>query len=134
LRTKTALTALFLVAGLAAGTQMGFAESVGNGNEPAETQALATSKVTLVQAVQAAETKAGGKAISVDFKAAKGAAPFYQVEIATADGSRQDLAVDASTGEIMKVAANGDEQDGADENGKGENGSGENGSGENGQN
>jgi hypothetical protein len=126
LRTKTALTALFLVAGLA-GTRMGFAESAGNGNEPAETQALATSKVTLVQAVQAAETKAGGKAISVDFKVAKGAAPFYQVEIAVADGSRQDLAVDASTGEIMKVAANGDEQDGADENGTGENGSGENG-------
>jgi hypothetical protein len=30
-------------------------------------------------------------------------APFYQVEIMATDGSRQDLAIDASTGEVMKL-------------------------------
>jgi uncharacterized membrane protein YkoI len=116
---------------------MGFAESAVSGSETAESQALTTSKVTLVQAVQAAETKAGGRATSVDFKLGEGtSAPFYQVEIMATDGSRQDLAIDASTGEVMKLAnTEGDEHHDAEEgyeNGSGENG--ENGSDESGQN
>jgi hypothetical protein len=58
------------------------------------------------------------------------------VEIVATDGSRQDLPIDASTGEVMKLAnAEGDEHHDAgkgDENGSGENG--ENGSDESGQN
>lgn len=112
---------------------MGFAESTSTGNDKMESQALMSSKVTLTQAVQAAETKAGGRATSVDFRASEGtSAPFYQVEIITTDGSRQDLAIDASTGEVMKLAnAEGDEQSNA---GEGDENGAENDSGENGQN
>jgi uncharacterized membrane protein YkoI len=136
LRTKTALSTLLLVAGFAvAGTQMGLAESTDSSNDPAESQALMKSKVTLVQAVQAAEAKAGGRSTSVDIKLGGGTSvPFYQVEIIATDGSRRDLAIDASTGEVMKLA-NADEYHDAgegDENGSSENG--ENGSDESGQN
>lgn len=106
MKTKIALCLLLLATGVAtAGTQIGFAESTGTGKEPTEAEALMKSKVTLVQAAQLAETKAGGKAASVDFISQEGtSAPFYEVEIVTADGSREDFAIDASTGEVMKLA------------------------------
>ena len=112
MRTKIALTTLFCIAGFtAAGTLMSAAEGIDPNNEKVDAQALLASKVTLTQAVQTAESKVGGKASSVDFRAAEGtSAPFYHVEIAAADGSQRDVAVDASTGELMKYAGAGDEE------------------------
>lgn len=112
MRTKIALTTLLCIAGFtAAGTLMSAAEGISPDNEKVDAQALLASKVTLTQAVQTAEGKAGGKASSVDFRAAEGtSAPFYHVEVTAADGSQQDYAVDASTGELMKYAGAGDDE------------------------
>ena len=77
-------------------------------------KALLAVKVSAVQAAQAAEAKVGGKVSSVSFEAGKGNdAPFYHVEVVTAEGAQQDVAVDAATAEIAKVlTSEGDDEGG----------------------
>jgi uncharacterized membrane protein YkoI len=106
LKTRTPLGTLLLASGItAASIQVGLAGGTGTGKETAEAEALMKSRITLVQAVQVAETKAGGRASSADFISQEGtSAPFYQVEILTADGSRQNFAIEASTGEVVELA------------------------------
>lgn len=133
MRNKMTLASALIAAGISsAGVGAALADNKGANDEAAETQSMVDAKVTAIQAAQAAEAKAGGKAASVSFEGENGK-PFYQVEIVMADGTQQELAVDATTGEIMKVAAE-DENSGqtGDENGQDEGG--ENGeAGENGQ-
>ncbi|WP_195165048.1 PepSY domain-containing protein [Mesorhizobium sp. NBSH29] len=113
----------------AASIGVALADNHGSKNEAAEIQSMLGAKITAVQAAQAAEVKAGGKAASVSFEGENGK-PFYEVEIVTTDEMRQDVSVDATSGEVTKMAAaQEDEQSGqnGDENGESENGeSGEN--------
>lgn len=129
------LASALIAAGVSAtGIGVALADNHGSKNEAAEIQSLMGAKITVVQAAQAAEAKAGGKAASVSFEGENGK-PFYEVEIVTADGMQQDVSVDATSGEVTKMAAaQEDEQSGqnGDENGESENGENENGeSGEN---
>jgi hypothetical protein len=97
-----------------------------NGNaaiEAADARALLAVKVSAVQAAEAAEAKIGGKTSSVSFEThAEGAsAPFYHVEVITPEGAQQDIAVDATSGEVVKLLSlehgqNGDDGEmGADD-------------------
>lgn len=119
---KSILLAGVLIYGLMlAGTQVSYAEGGDNTNEPADAQALLAAKVTAAQAIQTAETKAGGKVSSISFESDSGSASFYHVEVVTPDGAQKDLAVDATTGEVMKYVAMEDDEkrggDNSDENG-----------------
>ena len=67
-------------------------------------------RISPAQAIQNAETTVGGKAVSLDFVSEKGA-PYYHVEVVASDGSEQNLAVDAASGEVMKAVGNNDEND-----------------------
>jgi uncharacterized membrane protein YkoI len=128
--------ALLAAAISVAGARAALAESNGSDNEATETQSLLGAKVTAVQAAQAAEAKAGGKTASVSFEDGNGA-PFYKVEIVMPDGAQQELAVDAASGEVMKVAAEDNERSdrNGDENGQNEGGeNGQHEGGENGEN
>jgi uncharacterized membrane protein YkoI len=81
------------------------AETTGATDEAADANALLAAKVTAVQAAQAAEAKIGGKTSSVSFERQAGTAtaPFFHVEVVTPDGAQQDVAVDAASGEVVKV-------------------------------
>jgi uncharacterized membrane protein YkoI len=129
------LAGALLAAGVsAAGIGAALADNHGSKNEAAEIQSLMGAKITAVQAAQAAEAKAGGKVASVSFEGENGT-PFYEVEVVMPDGKQQDVSVDATSGEVTKMAAaQEDEQSGqnGDENGESENG--ENESGEPGEN
>ena len=98
----------------AAGSSIVHAEN--GGNEQAEGKAVLAAKVSLVQAVTAAEAQAGGKASSVNFTMPAGnGAPFFHVEVTAADGSQQDLAVNADTGEVSKAVSLESEGDGSED-------------------
>ncbi|CAH2404249.1 PepSY domain-containing protein [Mesorhizobium escarrei] len=96
------LLATSLVAGGSA-----WAENNGGGDEAADANALLAAKVTAVQAAQAAEAKIGGKTSSVSFErhAGTATAPFFHVEVVTPDGAQQEVAVDAASGEVVRVLA-----------------------------
>jgi hypothetical protein len=107
------LACALIAAGISSvGVGTALADNNGAKDEAGERQLLMGAKVTATQAAQAVEAKVGGKTASVSFEGEDGN-PFYHVEIVIADGTRQELAVDAMTGEIMKVApSREDEQSG----------------------
>ncbi len=119
--TKMIIMLAFFAAGLAvADIETASAASADGTQEAGEGQAFLSAKVSAVQAIQAAEAQSGGKASAVNFTAGEGnMAPFYRVEIIAADGSQQDLAVDAVSGTVKMAAAQESE---SDENGSGEEG------------
>ena len=110
---KQYLFCLVLATSLGAG-----GAALAEGSDPAgevrDAKALLAAKVSAVEAAQAAEAKIGGKVSSVSFETGEGnGAPFYHVEVVTADGVQRDVAVDAATAEIAKVLTS--ESDGGDE-------------------
>ena len=105
-----------ILASLLAATGSSIAYAEDGANEQAEGKAVFGAKVSLVQAVTAAEAQAGGKASSVNFTMPAGnGAPFFHVEVIAADGSQQDLAVDAESGEVSKAIAIESEDDGSEQ-------------------
>lgn len=86
------------------GTTAAFADN--GSREMSEGKALLESRVTISQAIASAEAQGGGKASSANFVAGRaGAEPFYHVEVIGTDGSQQDLAVNASTGDVTKAVS-----------------------------
>ena len=93
----------------------------GNGMDKAEVQALQSAPTTLGDAVKAAESNTGGKAMSAEFDNS-GQAGAYRVEIAKQDGSIAYVMVDASEKSVTPMAAGPDNGMGNDKS-EGENGS-----------
>lgn len=83
-------------------------------DEASELTALQGAKVTLLQAITAAEGQ-GGKALSAEYAQEDGTLAI-EVEMADASGKTVDLKVDAVTGQVM--AADSDEGDEDGENGE----------------
>jgi len=105
-----------ILASLLAMTGSSIAYAEGGGNEQAEGKAVLAAKVSLAQAVTAAEAQAGGKASSVNFTMPDGnGTPFFHVEVIAADGSQQDLAVNAETGEVSKAVSLESEGEGGEQ-------------------
>lgn len=98
MKTYAFLTALIAVSGVTA------ALADNGSQELSEGKALLASKITIAQAIASAEAQGAGKASSANFMTghASGEA-FYHVEIISADGRQQDLAVNAATGEVAKA-------------------------------
>lgn len=90
------------------------ADGDSDGNESSELTALQGAKVTLLQAITAAEGQ-GGKALSAEYAQEDGALAI-DVELADASGKTVDLKVDAVTGKVM---AAGDEDGENGESGEG---------------
>jgi uncharacterized membrane protein YkoI len=88
-----------------------------NGAAGAENDALAlgTAKISLSQAVTAAEAKVQGKAAKAEFEQAKGGKWVFDVEV-VAGNKVFDVAVDADTGAVL--TATEDKADHDDDNDK----------------
>ena len=121
------IAASVLAAGIgAAGITAASAANDGGAKDQAEMQALMGSKMSIIDAIKAAETAQSGKVAEAQFDLENGA-PAYEISIIAADGTEHDFMVDANTGKVEKLAANED-QNGAEENGEnGESEEGENG-------
>lgn len=86
------------VASFAAGGQPGEI------NDRAEAQMLQQAKLSLVDAIGAAEAAESGTASGATFSTDAGK-PGYEVEIVAADGSVHSVFVDAKSGEVTKAVA-----------------------------
>lgn len=69
-----------------------------------ETQALMNAKISIADAIKAAEAEGKGKAIDSGLNDENGDVS-YQVEVVAPDGKRTDVFVDLQTGKVLKMAA-----------------------------
>ncbi len=86
-----------------------------------ETQAIMNAKISIADAIRAAENESKGKAVESGLNDENGAVS-YQVEVLMPDGKRTDVFVDLDTGKVLKMAAaessEGNRQDENGENGE----------------
>ena len=122
---KTLVAAIFLVPLTIGLAVPAFAEENAESGEGQvnETQALMNAKISIADAIRAAEIESKGKAVDSGLNDENGTVS-YQVEVLMADGKRIDVFVDLETGKVLKMAAaDVDEGDQQAENGEsGENG------------
>lgn len=106
MKTKLSMSiaAATLIAALSAGTIARADE------DKVEMKALNEAKVTLGQAITAAETKSGGKAYDAKITTEGGAA-LYVVEVLSSD-KVQKVEVDTQSGEVKKVETMSEDYDG----------------------
>ena len=84
-----------------------------------ETQAIMNAKISIADAIRAAEIESKGKAVDSGLNDENGTVS-YQVEVLMPDGKRIDVFVDLETGKVLKMGAAGsDEGDQQTENGEG---------------
>lgn len=101
---NAALSALLVAALLA--TSGGLAYARASGSENDAVAEVAKAKVSLLQAVGAAEARAGGRAARVELESERGAL-VYQVEVVTADKKVLDITVDAADGKVLASSLDG---------------------------
>ncbi len=95
---KIAIPALIMAAGIATAGGLAYAKSGGGENDAIAD--LAKAKVTLAQAIGAAEAQSGGKATKAELEGERGTV-VYQVEVVTADSKVFDVKVDAADGKVL---------------------------------
>lgn len=95
---KIAIPALIMAAGIATAGGLAFAKTSGGENDAIAD--LAKAKITLTQAVSAAEAQSGGKAIKAELEGERGTI-VYEVEVVTADNKVFDVKVDAADGKVL---------------------------------
>lgn len=95
---KIAIPALIMAAGIATAGGLAFAKTSGGENDAIAD--LAKAKITLTQAVGAAEAQSGGKATKAELEGERGTI-VYQVEVVTADNKVFDVKVDAADGKVL---------------------------------
>jgi uncharacterized membrane protein YkoI len=82
--------------------------------EPEEALAIANAKISLVQAVTAAEQHAGGKAAKAELETSQGRQVF-DVEVVTAK-TVMDVKVDATDGKVLSAVEDAADHDDGDNN------------------
>ena len=104
---NTTLTAIFAMA-LMTVTVANVAQAGESKKEAKELQLFSQAKVSLIQAIKAAEEKTGGKAIEAELDDESNTVQF-EIEILK-DGKIHEVMVDGLTGKVLKVSLD-DESD-----------------------
>lgn len=97
MKRKFTVPALLVAVGIATAGGLAYAKTASENDAAAD---LAKAKVTLVQAVSAAEAQAGGKATRAELESERGALVF-DVEVVTPDNKVFDVKVDAADGKVL---------------------------------
>lgn len=87
--------------GATARPESGTARGTNTRGHTSEYRAAQAAKVTLTQAIEAAESKGQGRAVEVDFEVENNI-PQYEVKVLGADGKLVEHHVDANTGQVIK--------------------------------
>ena len=113
MKRKIMIAALILAAGVATAGGLACAEQSGAMENDAVTD-LAKARISLGQAVSAAEAQSAGKATKASLDSEHGQAVF-NVEIVTAGNKVIDVRIDAADGKVLSskqdAADRGDEED-----------------------
>lgn len=98
MKSKITIPVLLVAAGIATAGGLAFAKTTGDENDAVAD--LSKAKITLAQAVSAAEAQAVGKATKADLERERGTVVF-DVEVVTADNKVFDVKVDAADGKVL---------------------------------
>jgi uncharacterized membrane protein YkoI len=98
MKSKIAIPALLVAAGIATAGGLAFAKTAGAENDAIAD--LAKAKIALAQAVSAAEAQTGGKATKAELEGERGTVVF-DVEVVTPDNKVFDVKVDAADGKVL---------------------------------
>ena len=98
MKRNTIIATIVVALGLASGAAA-FAQT-GADTESNALADLAKAKVTLNQAISAAEAQAGGKAIQAELDGANGT-PVYKVAVVSANSQVHDVTVDVTDGKVL---------------------------------
>jgi uncharacterized membrane protein YkoI len=93
------IPAIIVAAGVATAAGLAYAKQSGPAENDAVTD-LAKAKISLVQAVSAAEAQAGGRATKAELDGERGTVVF-DVEVVTPDNKVFDVKVDAADGKVL---------------------------------
>jgi uncharacterized membrane protein YkoI len=96
--SRTAISSLIVASVIATAGGLAYAKSSGSENDAIAD--LAKAKITLSQAVTAAEAHAGGKAVKAELEGERGTVVF-DVEIVTPDNKVFDVKLDAADGKVL---------------------------------
>lgn len=102
MKRNISVTTLLVAAGVATAGGLAFAKTTVAENDAIAD--LAKAKITLTQAVSAAEAQAGGKATKAELDGERGTLVF-DVEVVTADNKVFDVKVDAADGKVLSSKA-----------------------------
>lgn len=116
MKRNTTLSALVMAAGLATAGSLVYAKSPIAENDALVN--LAQAKITLNQAIVAAEAHASGKAIKAELSSERGT-ETYTVEVVTGDKKVFEVNVDATDGKVL--SSKQDRADDGDDEEDGEN-------------
>lgn len=95
---KLSISALVMAAGIATAGGLAYAKTT-SGENDAVTD-LSNAKISLTQAIGAAESQSGGKATKAELEGERGSVR-YQVEVVTPDNKVFDVQVDAADGKVL---------------------------------
>lgn len=95
---KLTITAFIAVIGAAVAGGLAYAKSSRAENDAIAD--LATAKITLTQAIGAAEAHAGGRAVKAELGGERDALA-YEVEVITTDRGVFDIQIDATDGKVL---------------------------------
>jgi len=124
-KTKATAAAILVALGLgAAGSTAVLAKDSSDQQDKAEVQAFLKESASITDAIKAAESDTGGKAMSAEFDNEDSQTGSYEVEVAMTDGTTKTVAVgfDNGTAKVVAVQSHdqGNEADDDDEGEKGE--------------
>lgn len=116
MKRKTILTlgsSTLLSLGLLGGAAtMASAEQRTDSSDMAEVQAFMAAPGSITEAIAAAETQSGGKAVSAEFESDQANAGMYEVEIVMTDGTTSTLVMNPADGSVTQMnPANADNDD-----------------------
>ena len=85
---------VFVAAGMAASAE-----------DRKDAQAVSDSKISLTEAIHAAEKAGGGRAVDAEIEGSKGGHARYEVEVLSSDGKKlTEYTINASTGKVEKTS------------------------------
>ena len=116
--TKKLVSGLVIIPLIAGIISPAFAEGKSETGETNvnETQVLMNAKISIGDAIKAAEAEGKGKAVDSGLNDENGEIS-YQVEVVAQDGKRTDIFVDLQTGKVLKMAAADSTDEGSDNEG-----------------
>lgn len=98
MKRKFTVPALIVAVGVATAGGLAYAKSAEADNDAIVD--LAKAKITLTQAISAAEAHVSGKATQAELEGERGAV-VYEVEVVAADSKILDVKVDAADGKVL---------------------------------
>tara|TARA_R110000796_G_scaffold14517_8_gene47471 strand:+ start:2620 stop:3027 length:408 start_codon:yes stop_codon:yes gene_type:complete len=109
-KTKATAVAMLVALGLGAvGSTAVLAKESADSQDKAEVQAFLNDSASIMDAIKAAESDTGGKAMSAEFDNEDSQTGSYEVEVAMTDGTTKTVAVGFDNGTASVVAMQSDD-------------------------